>query len=127
LVRLLFLAVAAFLALAPGAASAHRGVDHAADAAVIHLPQPPDTAAPVAARDGRAWSNPCPGGAGSKCCCENLDACSGTGKAPALGGSGWLVVEISSGAGLQSRSAHSAPRSRLAFSLSLPRAPPLFS
>jgi hypothetical protein len=127
LVRLLFLAVAAFLALAPGAASAHRGVDHAADAAFIGVQQPGETAAPAAAPDGRAWSIQCPGGAGSNCCCENLDACSGTSKTPALAGSGWRVVPTAAAAGLQSLSARSAPRSLLALSPALPRAPPLFS
>ena len=124
--RLLFLAAAALIALAPVTASAHRGVDHATAAthSVSILAAPTAAAAP--AGEARAWSNPCPGGAGGKCCCENHVACSGSGTPPAIAGCGFTLA-ISSAQAETLRPLRAALPSRLAHSPSLARAPPVLS
>jgi len=120
----LFLAIAALIALAPVTASAHRGVDHAT--ASTHSVSTPAAAAAAPAGEALTWSNPCPGGAGGKCCCENLVACSGGGTPPAIAGAGFTVA-ISSAQAETLRPLRAAPPSRLAHSPSLARAPPVLS
>ena len=78
------------------------------------------------ASEARSWSSPCPGSAGGKCCCENLDVLSAGGKPPVVDGGGRVVAARASSVS-KPLAVRPALRSRFAFSPALPRAPPQFS
>jgi hypothetical protein len=123
-VKLFFLAVAALIALAPGVASAHRGELHAVENTAVRAQ--PASEAPAALAELRTLSPSCPGGAGGKCCCENLPAYPGSTKPPVVGAA-WRVIPLSAAPETRRAAVRPSARSHLSLSPSLPRAPPVFS